>query len=173
MPIIVDTNCLANVFCRSSHKHRQFEPVLEWIVAGKGKLVYGGTKYKKELAKAGKYLKIFRQLKDAGKAVVGNDNVIDSIEKDIENKRATYKFNDSHLLAISVNTKCRLICSEDSASIQYVTSKNYLPKGAQKPVYYTSNKNVNLLSDKYIHKDLKPLCRINQKLATIIYNQLP
>ena len=44
MCIIVDTNCFAPVFDRKSEKHNQFAPVLEWIISGKGKLIYGGSK---------------------------------------------------------------------------------------------------------------------------------
>ena len=49
MCVIVDTNCLASVFERKSEKHPQFAPVLEWIIFGKGKLIYGGSKYIGEL----------------------------------------------------------------------------------------------------------------------------
>ena len=52
MPIIVDTNCFANVFSRNATRHNEFEPVLNWILRGKGKLIYGGTKYKTELKKS-------------------------------------------------------------------------------------------------------------------------
>ena len=173
MPIIVDTNCFANVFCRTSAKHKQFEPVLKWIVGGKGQLVYGGTKYKKELAKATKYLTFFRLLKESGKAISGDDANIDKIEADIEKKKDSDAFNDTHLLAISIDTKCRLICSEDTTSIPFVTDKKYLPKGALRPVYYTSENNAGLLCDKYVHEDLKPLCKINKELAIKLYGKLP
>lgn len=173
MPIIVDTNCFANVFCRTSQKHKNFEPVLKWIIGGKGQLVYGGTKYKKELTKARKYLTFFRLLKESGKAISGNDSNIDKVETEIEAKKDTYIFNDAHLLAISIDTKCCLICSEDTSSIPFVTDKKYLPKGASKPIYYTSEKNSDLLCDKYVHKDLRPLCKINKELAIKLYGQLP
>lgn len=173
MPIIVDTNCFANVFCRTSQKHKHFEPVLKWIIGGKGQLVYGGTKYKKELTKAPKYLTFFRLLKESGKAINGDDSNIDKIEAEIEKMKDTDVFNDAHLLAISLDTKCYLICSEDTSSIPFVTHKKYVPKGAMRPVYYTSEKNSDLLCDKYVHADLKPLCKINKELALKLYGQLP
>lgn len=173
MPIIVDTNCLANVFSRNTVKHEDFEPVLNWILYGKGILIYGGSKYKAELKKANKYLKIFRLLKEVGKAFSGNDNNIDNIQTEIEKTKETEKFNDVHLVAISIDTRCRLICSEDSSSIKYVTDKKYFPKGFAKPVYYTSVCNTDLLCDKYVDDTLKPLCKIKKSLAEKIYNQLP
>lgn len=173
MPIIIDTNCFANVFSRSSAKHKDFEPVLKWIIEGRGILIYGGSKYKEELRKASRYLTLFRLLKEVGKAVNKFDNEIDRLQKSIEAKKVEQEFNDVHLLAISVVSRCMLICSEDTKSIKYVTSRKYLPKGSLKPVYYTSIKNVILLNDKYVDDSLKPLCKVNKRLAKQLYSHLP
>ncbi|OYU97400.1 MAG: hypothetical protein CFE21_03660 [Bacteroidetes bacterium B1(2017)] len=173
MPIIIDTNCFANVFSRNSTKHNEFEPVLKWIIEGKGLIIYGGSKYKEELKRASKYLTLFRLLKEVGKVVNTLDTEIDKLQSNIERIKKEEAFNDVHLLAISVITKCRVICSEDTTSIQFVTSREYLPKGSVKPVYYTSKKNLNLLCDKYVDKSLKPLCKINKVLANRIYEKLP
>lgn len=69
MCVIIDTNCLASVFECKSENHPQFAPVLEWIIFGKGKLIYGGSKYIGELSKTRKYLKIINLLKNKGKAI--------------------------------------------------------------------------------------------------------
>ncbi len=68
MCIIIDTNAFAPVFDRTSQNHAEFKPVLDWIVSGKGKIVYGGTKYKLELGKAYKYLKLFAEFKKINKS---------------------------------------------------------------------------------------------------------
>ncbi len=172
MPIIVDTNCFANVFSRTSAKHKDFEPVLSWVVEGKGLIIYGGTKYKRELKKAKKYLTIFRLLKEVGKVVYKLDDEIDELQNKIEAQKESSLFNDVHLLAISAVTKCRIICSEDTTSIPFVTDKKYLPKGTIKPVYYTSIKNKNLLCDKYVDDSLKPLCTIKRSIADKLYKSL-
>lgn len=173
MPIIIDTNCFANVFSRSSVKHKDFEPVLRWIIEGKGILIYGGTQYRNELKEAKKYLTIFRLLKEVGKVFNNYDHEIDIFQRTIEAKKDDDLFDDVHLLAISVVTKCRLICSEDTTSIPFVTSKKYLPKGVVRPVYYTSNKNKNLLCDKYVDESLKPLCKTKKTIAERLYKSLP
>jgi hypothetical protein len=173
MPVIVDTNCFANVFCRNSTKHSEFEPVLKWIIEGKGLLVYGGTKYRSELKKATKYLTLFRLLKDIGKVVSENDLAIDRMQSKIESRKQDEAFNDVHLLSISIISRCRVICSMDTTSIPFVTDTQFLPKGVSKPVYYTSKNNINLLCDEYVHKTFKPLCKINKSLANKIYDKLP
>ena len=84
MCVIVDTNCLASVFERKSEKHPQFAPVLEWIIYGKGKLIYGGSKYISELRKASKYFKIINQLKKKGKVICVDKERVDREQKRIE-----------------------------------------------------------------------------------------
>ncbi|WP_338375018.1 hypothetical protein [uncultured Flavobacterium sp.] len=162
MAIIIDANCVANVFSKSSAKHLDFKPVLEWILLGKGIMIFGGSQYRKEMAKTSKYLPIIRLLKDVGKAVEGCQNDIDEYQKKVENLRDNEDFDDPHLPAIVVITKCRLICSEDTRSIPFVTDRKYYPNNFTIPAYYTSAKNKNLLTDKYVDNSLKPLCKLNK-----------
>ena len=163
MPIILDTNCFANVFSAKSTKHEEFKPVLEWVKKGKGIFVYGGSKYIQELRTASKYLRIFRLLKDIKKIHEGNKEEIDKWEKEIKEKIKDQAFNDHHLSAIVIVTKCRIICSDDITSIKFVTNRDLYPKGIKKPKYYTGKKNKDLLCDKYIDDTLEPLCQLNKE----------
>lgn len=160
MAIIIDTNCFANVFIRTSANHDQFKPVLDWIINGKGIVVYGGSKYLSELKKAPKYLPILRFLKEVNKVCQGNADNIDRIQSEIEAIITDPDFDDPHLPAIVIDTKCKLICSEDKRSITFVKDKALYPKGFSIPVFYTSFRNYDLLCDNYIHQDLKPLCKL-------------
>jgi hypothetical protein len=162
MAIIIDANCIANVFSKKSAKHKDFKPVLNWILLGKGLMIFGGTQYKKELIKTAKYLPIIRLLKEVGKAIEGSAENIDEYQATVEKLRDNMDFDDPHLPAIVVVTKCRIICSEDTRSIPYVQDGKYYPNGFTTPVYYTSAKNKDLLTDIYVDKTLKPLCRLNK-----------
>lgn len=162
MAIIIDTNCIANVFSPKTANHSEFKPVLEWILLGKGLMIYGGSKYREELKKTAKYLPIIRLLKDVGKAIEGAENDIDEYQLKVEELTDSEDFDDPHLPAISVITKCRIICSADTRSIPFVSDKKYYPKGFTTPVYYTSSTNKNLLTDNYVDKSLKPLCKLNK-----------
>lgn len=162
MAIIIDTNCLANVFCKNSKDHEEFKPVLTWIVEGKGMMVLGGTKYNEELKKTAKFLTIIRYLKEIGKVHKGNKRDIDNYQIIVEELRDNQDFDDPHLPAIVKVTKCRIICSTDTRSIPYVTNKRYYPSGISTPVYYTSSRNKDILNDKYIDDSLKPLCKLNK-----------
>jgi hypothetical protein len=52
MCIIIDTNRFSSIFEEENSDHDEFKPILDWIIFGKGKIVYGGTKYKQELTRA-------------------------------------------------------------------------------------------------------------------------
>lgn len=168
MPIIIDTNCFANVFSKKSEKHEEFKPVLEWILAGKGMVVYGGNTYKKELRKARKYQMIMRLLKENKKVIHGDDEQIDELEKQNKEIFPEADFDDPHLPAIVQITKCMLICSEDMRSVKYVRDKKLYPKGFTIPSYYASKRNADLLNDNYVHADNKPLLKINKGKQNIL-----
>lgn len=172
MAIIIDANCIANVFSKKSAKHTEFKPVLDWILLGKGLMIYGGTHYKKELKKTAKYLPIIRLLKEVGKAIEGCNANIDEYQQKVEELRDDLDFDDPHLPAIVVVTKCKIICSEDIRSIPHVQNSKYYPNGFTTPVYYTSIKNINLLTDNYVDRSLKPLCKLNRLNSERILNLL-
>jgi predicted nucleic acid-binding protein len=168
MPVIIDTNCIASLFSQRDLRHKDFEPVLRWILSGKGMMIFGGTKYKQELAKLHKYLKIVRLIKEAGKVYEGDSFLIDQYQKIVEEENDDEDFDDPHLVAIVYVTKCRIICSTDDRSIKHVTNSKYYPHKFKRPVYYKSDKNTNLLCDEYVDNSLKPLCKMNKKTSAII-----
>lgn len=169
MCVIVDTNCLANVFDKKSEKHDDFKPVLDWVLNGKGKLVYGGTKYLQELRKASKYFKILNLLKDkANKVIIVNKEAVDKEQERISNVITDPDFDDPHLPAIVIVSKCRIICSQDTRSVRFVKDSQIYPKGIVIPKYYTSIRNRSLLCDKYIDDMYKPLDKLNKTKRELI-----
>lgn len=154
MAIIIDTNCLSAVFNSTDKEHSEFYPVLDWILYGHGFVVYGGTKYMKELSKT-KYLRIFKLLNDLNKTYRGCDICIDEYEQKYKASISDPDFDDPHLPAIVLDTKCRLICSKDARSIKFVTSKDLYPPKFHTPVYYDGLRCQTLLIDKNIDKRLK------------------
>ena len=173
MCIIVDTNCLSSVFEKTSKNHSEFAPVLDWILSGKGKLVYGGSKYIEELSKVSKFLKIISQLKKIGKAIVVDRTKVDKEQERIEKEITNTDFDDPHLPAIVIVSKCKIICSSDTRSIKFVTLPQLYPKGIDVPKYYTCKKNANLLCDKYIHDCYKPLKKCSKKEREVLTKFVP
>ena len=154
MAIIVDTNCFSRVFSRTNKEHKDFEPVLDWIIYGDGFLVYGGSKYRFELEQSLTFVKIFRMLRDYHKAVVFPDALIDEYQKLYESLINDPNFDDPHLPAIVRVSKCRLICTKDDRSKPFVTSPALYPKRFHAPKYYMGLRDKNLLCDANIDSRL-------------------
>ena len=154
MAIIVDTNCFSRVFSRTNKEHKDFVPVLDWIIYGNGFLVYGGSKYKKELVESATFFKLFRMLRDYHKAVPFPDDLIDKFQKKYEAMIQDPDFDDPHLPAIVRVSKCRLICTKDNRSKRFVTSPDMYPKHFHAPKYYTGLRDQDILCDANIDKRL-------------------
>lgn len=166
MAIILDTNCFSHVFNPQDKEHGSFSPVLNWIIYGNGFFVYGGTKYLNELKKCKRYHKIFRLLKDMNKVIhfKNKDKKIDEITDKLNQQYGNEDFDDPHLPAIVLVTKCKLICSTDVRSMPYVRNSKMYPKNFGVPMYYTCEKDQDLLIDKNIDKRLlRYRCSLNKE----------
>lgn len=160
MCIIIDTNVLNEVFDDTNKYHEDFIHVYNWIFSGKGKIVYGGTKYQGEI---GKYLQLFNLLKQANKAIYIEQAEVDR-EQDIVSQMVSHQnFDDQHIVALLRVSGCKLICSNDSRAYPFFTHKVFF-KSSKKPKIYSSKKNKILLSEKNIAECCKPACKISNKV---------
>lgn len=148
MCIIIDTNALASVFQSNSADHNQFKHVLDWIMNGKGKIVFGGTKYKRELNE--RYISLFEEFKKANKSIHIDDVLVDKEEEIVSKLLSDKDFDDQHLVGLLRISKCRLICSNDKRAYKYFKHNKFFPHAKNRPRIYSNSKNKNLLSDKYI-----------------------
>ncbi|MCW3491544.1 hypothetical protein [Dethiobacter alkaliphilus] len=149
MCIVIDMNTLPSLFKKTSLEHEEFKPVRDWILEGKGKVVFGGSTYIKELSRTS-YLRIFRLLIDVRKAVVLPKGEVDNIEKEIIESREDDDFDDAHLMAIFIQSDCKLLCSKDARSYKYLKDSSMYPRGRRKPKIYSRRRNADLLTDRNI-----------------------
>jgi predicted nucleic acid-binding protein len=155
MCIIIDTNVFGDVFNKESKSHLEFEPVINWILYGKGKIVYGGAKYKNELRRAKKYLKILVEFEKMNKVVRVDDEKIDDREKEIKKTNRHRDFNDEHIIAIVIVSGCVLVCTKDSSAVPFIKDPSFYPKSCKKPKIYSGKRNKNLLAD----CNIAPICK--------------
>jgi predicted nucleic acid-binding protein len=155
MCIIIDTNVFGDIFNKESKLHDRFEPVLNWILHGKGKIVYGGTKYIAELGKTPKYQKLFNELQKKRKTVKVADDMVDHREKEIKKIKQHSDFNDAHLIAIVIESGCRLVCTKDSRAVPFIKDRVFYPKFSKRPKIYWGKHNEDLLTD----CNIAPICR--------------
>ncbi len=163
MCLILDTNAFGMFFDKKNSFHHDFEPVLKWVIYGKGKLIYGGTTYKKEMKKASKYIKLFTNLQRAGKLILVSDENVDIYENKLIKKCKDKDFDDPHLVAIIIESGCKIICTNDKRAIPFLKEKSLYMNMVDKPKIYQSKKNISLLSDKYISKICMPCEKLNKE----------
>jgi hypothetical protein len=167
MCIIIDTNTLPSVFDKKSLNHHEFEPVYEWIWNGKGKVVYGGTKYVEEI---GKYMPIFNELRRAKKAVYINNLEVDKQEISASSKIQHKDFDDQHLVGLLLESKCKLICSLDQRAYPYFRSSIFFNPSSKKPKIYNNKKNKKMLNDNNMAQICMPCAVTTNMQKTILSN---
>lgn len=157
MCIVIDQNTLAHVFNKEDIRHKEFKPVYDWIIHKNGTMIFGGSQYIKELRTSRSYLDLVKLLKDIGKAKSINRKDVDDYQDQIKNKIANPKFNDPHLIAIVVKSKCRLICTGDLKAHKFIKNSLLYPKKFPRPkIYCGRDSNKALLCDQNIVSFCKP-----------------
>lgn len=137
MCIVIDANVLGKVFDRNNVDHARFKPVCEWVVDGSGSVVFGGSKYLKELG-SGKYLKLFTELKKVRRAVEIPKKEVDDRARELKAIVRDENFDDEHIVAIVGLSKCRLVCTDDERLLPYLKRKDLYPQGVRVPKVYRS-----------------------------------
>ena len=162
MCLVLDTNVFGDFFDPSNSNHKNFRPALDWVVNGKGKLVYGGAKYKKEMKTAKKFIRFFASLQRAGKLVLLCDANVDSFEIELTKLEPSKDFDDPHLVAIVLASGCNIICTNDKRALPYLKRTDFYKGRVRKPKIYQSVRNVSLLADKYIASICMPCSKLNR-----------
>lgn len=148
MCVVIDINTLAAVFTEANAQHAEFSAIKRWIDQRRGVVVYGGTQYKKELSRAERYMRLLRQMRDAGQAVAIVDAAVDAIEDAVLEKTKGTECDDQHVIALLAAARCNLLCSVDRRSFPFVKDRSLYPRGALLPVkIYSSARNENLLGN--------------------------
>lgn len=145
MAIVIDINSLSAVFSKENNRHNDFCEIKKWIESGEGCMIYGGTKYKEELKCMYHYTKLIRYLKDIGKVISINDEIVDKREKHIIERTIGTDCDDQHIIALLGVSHCSLLCSSDERSYSFVRDRSLYPKGSPKVKIYKSKKNISLL----------------------------
>jgi predicted nucleic acid-binding protein len=153
MCIVVDTNTLASVFDKTSANHAEFKPVFDWVIEGKGQVVFGGSKYLKEITK---YLGLFRELRNARLAILVDSDKVDVVTAEVSAKVQDEDFDDQHLVALLIVSGCKLICSLDRRAYPYFTHAAFFTPANNRPRIYSSSRNEDLLVDAHIADICKP-----------------
>src|SRR5271167_988161 len=105
MCAIVDTNVFGLVFNKKNDGHEEFAPINAWLYKGKGKLVYGGAKYSREI-KGGLFTRTLVELSRMGKTVLVPPKKVDDYAKWLKTVAPENEFDDEHLVALVALSGC-------------------------------------------------------------------
>lgn len=166
--VILDTNCFSHVFNAHDIRHPEFEYFLNWLCRGPGYLVYGGSKYLKELEDAKKYLRFFTLLQQYNKARVYDKSQIDLEMDRIKELIKDADFDDPHLAAIVIITKARVICTGDERCIRHLKQKHIYNGKVEVPRFYINPRCSSLLTERYVGHGLK----LNKRKAELLSSMI-
>jgi hypothetical protein len=151
MCLVIDTCCLARVFDPENKEHPQFKPILKWVRSGNGRMIYGGTKYNNELRKATKYLGIVIELAKQQRVVRMPDEDVDRIADALKVKFPEGDFDDEHIVALVLASRCRVVCTNDNGAIARLKCKEIFSSyGLKRPKIYRSASHKTLCHDGYL-----------------------
>lgn len=153
MCLVIDTNCFTLVFDRSIKEHEKFAPVLTWITKGKGRMIYGGTKYNTELTTARWMLGIVTELSRKRRTIQIPNATIDPIATALKVKFPETAFDDEHIVALVIASRCCVVCTKDNPAISYLKRLDVFSgyAGVERPKIYKGHKShINLCCDQNI-----------------------
>jgi hypothetical protein len=119
MCLVIDANCFALVFEPRTRGHEKFVPVLNWITKGSGRMIYGGTKYNTELGRATKVLGIVKELSTQRRTVQLPNASVDRIAAALKVKFPEPAFDDEHIAALVIASRCCVVCTNDEVAASY------------------------------------------------------
>lgn len=143
MCIIIDTCTFFAVFNVEDSHHQRYIPILDWILHRRGKIIIGGSKYRKEL-KGLKVQSILAEFERSGRLVKIDDNIVDSIAGYVRLKINDIKFDDEHLVALITASRCKVICTNDKRAHPYLKRRDLYPRGVRRPLIYQTARNAKL-----------------------------
>ena len=161
MCLIVDANCFGSVFNKKAQEHTRFEPVFNWLFKGYGgRLIYGGTKYKREVdLRNSKYRPLLAELERKGRLLAIPDGKVDRVAAELKRRVPDADFDDEHIVALVVVSKCCVVCTDDKRSFPFLRRKDMYPLGVKPPKIYQSPKNAKLCCSKHVVK----ICRAERE----------
>jgi len=142
MCLVIDANCFALVFEPCTKGHHKFVPVLNWITEGRGRMIYGGTKYNAELGRSTKILGIVKELSTQRRTVRLSNATVDPIAVALKVKFPEADFDDEHIVALVIASHCCVVCTNDDTAISYLKRLDVFSDHAdvERPKIYKGDK---------------------------------
>jgi len=117
-------------------------------------MIYGGTKYNVQLGKVRReILGLVKELSKARKTVVMPAKRVDQIAAELKIRFPEQEFDDEHIVAIVIASKCRVVCTYDKGAMKYLRDPDVFRPyaGVKRPSIYSGAKSHSkLCCDKHV-----------------------
>ncbi len=114
MCTVIDADTFS-YFCNpDSARYSDFQPVRDWIENSSCKIVYGGTDYGNHLKNHQRFLRHLTEQEHKGKIERLNNYEVDRVTDAIKANYTRADFDDHHIVAIVLISRCKVVCSLDS-----------------------------------------------------------
>lgn len=174
MCLIVDANCFSHVFNLRDKRHPSFAPVFDWLFYGNGGgLIYGGDKYSREVDfTSATYLPLLVELHRKGRMLEMCGKCVNQVSarKLKEIVPDNPDFDDEHILALAIISKCHIICTEDMRAIPFLKRPDLYPEGISPPKIYQSKRNADLVRN---NANVAEVCRSKGNMCRRIHEAGP
>jgi hypothetical protein len=114
MCVVVDADTFTYFSNPHSSRHGEFQPIIKWVRDSNCKYVYGGTTYTNQLNKHKDFRDFLKTMWQAGKTVDIGRQKVDQTERVIRQTITGPGYNDHHIVAIVLISRCKVVCSLDS-----------------------------------------------------------
>jgi len=138
------------VFNTKAKGHDRFAPIYSWIESKHGRIIFGGTKYAKELRPMTTFLRLFAEYARRGKVVRLKDSAVDAFAAKAKAKVNRKAFNDEHLVGIVAASQSRIICTDDLEAIPFLTRRDLYKAPTKPPKIYSKKAHGHLCASKSI-----------------------
>jgi hypothetical protein len=145
--ILIDTCAISCVLDTTNALHPEFAPVLSYLTKDRGKIVGGGTKFKKEIAELRRYSRVLAGMERSGQLKMLPDEKVDALQLRIEELTVGRGFNDQHIAALVVASGSPVVCTKDLESIPLLKDLRVFNEvHGKRPAVYTKAGNSDLLA---------------------------
>jgi len=149
MCLVIDTCAFPCVFDENSAEHARFAPIVEWLTVGRGKIIFGGSKYKDEI-RGSVFRRILAEFDRRGKLVRVSDTKVDKLGKELKKRVPDRNFNDEHIVALVALTGCCVVCTDDKQAVPYLKRRDLYPRGVKPPKIYKRASHSSLCRNEHI-----------------------
>jgi len=127
MCLILDANRFGEAL--STPPNPDYRPIIDWLTASTsaGMVVFGGTKFLREIDRSTRARRWFIELQRAGRAKSIDRAAVDAEEKALRARGLCFS-DDEHLVALARTSGARVFCTEDAALFKDVRNPALLSK---------------------------------------------